>query len=245
MKWNEINWPFWTEIIIVLLALFVAESSRGLVAPSLYLHVEDLGGNKKALGMIVATFSVGRLFGSVFLGWWYNKRGGKEVLIFSLALSAVAHIIYSFAGLTGWWILLISRTAVGFGTGILSVVRAIIAAATTTEQRTRFMAFSSAVQFIGFAVVPGVGAALTYIDFNIGPLEIDQFTSAGFLLAIVNLIMMVVIIIWLPNRSPAEDKPKLQEIHQPPSQISKPQVSDSSVPVNFYYVGVFVFIFLN
>ena len=43
------------------------------------------------MGIIIAAFSVGRLFGSIFLGWWYNKRGGKEALIVSLAISTIAH----------------------------------------------------------------------------------------------------------------------------------------------------------
>jgi ceroid-lipofuscinosis MFS transporter 7 len=246
-KRDDINWTFWKEIIIVLAALFVAESSRGLMAPSLYLYNEDIGGDKKSLGMIVAAFSVGRLFGSIFLGWWYNKRGGKEAIIFSLIISAIAHTAYSFATLTGWWLLLLSRTVVGFGTGILSVVRACIADCTTVQQRTKFMAYSSAVQFIGFAVVPGAGKVLTYIDFKIGSFEVDQFTSTGFLLAIINLLMVVFVMIFLPNRLPMQPEPKVHKI-APPSQIeekSASKVEESSIPKSVFYIGVGVFIALN
>jgi hypothetical protein len=81
--WRRIDWIFWGEMLIILSALFVAESSRGLVVPTLYLYVEDVikfvviylisktGGTKESLGMIVAGFSVGRLFGSMLFGWWY------------------------------------------------------------------------------------------------------------------------------------------------------------------------------
>lgn len=43
IDWSKVNWPFWNEISIVLAALFVAESSRGLVAASLALYVENVG----------------------------------------------------------------------------------------------------------------------------------------------------------------------------------------------------------
>ena len=41
---KKINWTFWKEIILVLVVLLVAESSRGLIAPSLYLYVVDVIG---------------------------------------------------------------------------------------------------------------------------------------------------------------------------------------------------------
>jgi len=240
IDWKNINWPFWKEILLVLTTLFVAESSRGLMVPSLFLYVEDNGGNKKSLGMVVAGYSVGRLFGSVVFGWWYNKRGGKEVLIFSLLISIFGNFAYSFAPLTGWWIILVSRSVVGLGSGILSVVRACIADITTVEQRTRFMAYSSAVQFLGFAIVPGIAGVLTYIDFRVGSLDIDQFTSAGFLLALINFLMMIVIIIWYPNRKPVT----LEHVDSSTKSKSKKDAS-SSIPQSMYWIGALVFIALN
>lgn len=47
------------------------------------------------------------------------------------------------------------------------MVRACIGEITTVEQRTRFMAYSSAVQFIGFAVVPGRTILVQYSIFDL------------------------------------------------------------------------------
>jgi hypothetical protein len=63
--------------------------------------------------------------------------------------------------------MIFSRILTGFGTGIpssfhfshllgvLSPVRACIADITTPSQRVKFFGLSSAVQFIGFAIMPG------------------------------------------------------------------------------------------
>ncbi len=117
-------------------------------------HVQ-LGGDRTFLGIVVAIFSFGRLFGSIILGYWYNWRGPKEVIIVSLLLSIIGNVLYGFGYITSKWVVLVGRFLVGFGSGILSPVRAAIADITTKEKRVRFMALSNAVQFIGFAIVPG------------------------------------------------------------------------------------------
>lgn len=230
------TYAFWNSMIIVLLCLFIAEASRGLVAPSLWLYIKHLGGDKRFLGYVVGTYSAGRLIGSILLGWWYNKRGAKEVLIVSLVCSIIGNVMYSLSSVTNLWMIFISRTLVGFGTGILSVVRAFVAESTTKEQRLRFIAYSAAVQFIGFAVVPGGGALLTMIDFHIGSVPIDKFTSAGYVLAIVNLLIALLVLFRLPKT-----KPKPEEESASTTKEVLPDQSNKRL----VYIGVGLFIFLN
>jgi MFS family permease len=84
----------------------------------------------------------------------FDKRGAKESLIGSLILSLIGNLLYSFSGISNKWMILASRTIVGFGTGVLSVIRAYVGTVTTKEERTRFMAYTSVTQFLGFALMP-------------------------------------------------------------------------------------------
>jgi len=131
---------FWLKMGIVMLTLFVAESSRGLVVPSLFLYISSLGGDARMVGIAVGGFSVGRLVGGILFGWWFNRFGGKLALACCLLVSVIGNILYALGPVTNIYILILSRVITGFSTGILSVVRAVIAEMTTTEQRTKFMA---------------------------------------------------------------------------------------------------------
>lgn len=180
---------FWGQLTIQMTILLIAEASRGLVLPSIFLYVLALGGDKKTMGFVVAAFSLGRLVGGIGLGWLYNNRGTRFALYSALIISIIGHSLYAVAQISNVWMLLISRIFVGFGTGSLSVVRAIIAAETTKEQRVRFMAFAGAVQFIGFAVIPAVALILVFDEFHVFGLPINQFTMPAYILLFANLVL--------------------------------------------------------
>lgn len=117
----------------------------------------QLGGNTSELGFLVGIYSAGRLAGSLGLGWWFNKRGAKEALIISLTIAVAGNFLYSLANLfDSFVVLLMSRLVIGFGTGLLSVGRAFVAEVTTTKERTKYISYVTAVQFIGFAITPGI-----------------------------------------------------------------------------------------
>ena len=150
--------------------------------------------------------------GSLLLGYWYNKRGPREALVVALLISIMGNFMYSFGFITSKWIVLISRFLVGFGSGFaiyarhvtisgtLAPVRATLSDVSTEEQRVRFMAVSNAVQFIGVAIVPGFATLLTFVDFTVGTVEVDRFTSAGFMLCILNSLSLIAVLLCVPSR---------------------------------------------
>ena len=113
------------------------------------------------------------------------------MLIGSLVISIIGNLLYSFGGVTDKWTVFVSRVLVGFGSGTLSPVRATLADVSTKEQRVRFMALSNAIQFVGFAILPGAAELLTYVEFNVGSYRVDRYTSPGFVLAILNILTMI------------------------------------------------------
>jgi MFS family permease len=104
-----------------------------------------------------------------------------------LLIAVIGNLMYGVGYVTDKWVVLVGRFLVGFGSGTLAPIRAAIADITTTEQRVRYMALSNAVQFIGFAIVPGLAALLTLVDFYVGGLRIDRYSSAGFVLAFISI----------------------------------------------------------
>jgi len=85
----------------------------------------------------------------------FSSLFSREVLLCSIFLSLVGNVLYSLGPHTGKWAVLISRVIVGFGSGVLTPIRAALAELTTKDQRTRFMAYCNAAQFVGL-VLPGM-----------------------------------------------------------------------------------------
>lgn len=95
---------------------------------------------------------------------------------------------------------------------------------TTKEQRTRYVAYLTISQFAGFAVTPGefswfmwivliaalgISILLSFLDFDLfglEALEADQYSSAGYLLAGVSIVTIVVI--WFVFVDPPKEPQK-------------------------------------
>ncbi|PRP89052.1 Major Facilitator Superfamily (MFS) [Planoprotostelium fungivorum] len=196
-------------MLIILTVLFFAESSRGMVMPSLNLYVDSLTTEKRWFGILIGSYSVGRLIGSTVLGYLYNKFGIQWTLQFALILSLGGNALYVFAALfNSIWVLLLARLLTGFSTGTLSIVRAFVAERTTKEERTRWVSYSTAVQYIGFALVPGFGAFFAHIDFTVGVLPVNQYTTPGFVLFFANAVMVPAVYFFIPNHKNKEEEVK-------------------------------------
>lgn len=61
----SLSTSFWLMFFLLALVLMLAESSRGVVIPTLALYQQSLGGSTAFLSALVALFSVGRLLSSV------------------------------------------------------------------------------------------------------------------------------------------------------------------------------------
>jgi len=236
-RFGLVKRSFWKEMTAILLAVFVSECSRGLIVPSLYLYVQSLGGDTTILGIIVGAYSFGRLIGSVFFGWLYNRKGAKITLLCSLSLSIFGNLFYSLGSLTNLWIIAFSRVLTGLATGVLSTARAFIAERTKPEERTRFMAYSNAVQFIGFSIMPGFDVVLSYIDFQIGTFSVNSYTSPGLMLVVMNIAILLSVN-WLLSSN--GDKPIKITM-----SADEGELRGVNIDLRLFYVGLWLFISLN
>jgi ceroid-lipofuscinosis MFS transporter 7 len=174
-----------------------------------------LGGNAFLLSLCVALFSVGRAISSSVFGWVVARgsrsattpaakeeaatRSSRWSLVLSLIVALVGHIMFITADASSMlWLLLISRIATGFGTGVLSVARTIVAVSTTPSQRVRYNAWLGIVAYLGFALTPIIGSV--NVTFGSGAATISQYSFGSFLLFICTCLVLLPMIIWMrPN----------------------------------------------
>jgi MFS family permease len=238
--WQRLTTYWNAEILAVLFVLLLTEASRGIILPTLSTFVEYLNGDSLILSLAVSLFSVGRFVGAPFLGWWYNKRGAMEVLAVALGIGVLANLAYTFAYISDKYVLLISRLVIGFSTGLLGVCRAHIAAKTTLEDRTQFMGYAGAVQFVGFSLVPGVNPIFSTIDTKFGGLTLNMITMPGVFLAFLNA--LAILLCWLafsPSFTETVASPEA------PKKKAYNPIEESAHQKKLMIVGAAVFIMLN
>eukprot|EP01113_Clastostelium_recurvatum_P049540 TRINITY_DN9195_c0_g1_i4.p1 TRINITY_DN9195_c0_g1~~TRINITY_DN9195_c0_g1_i4.p1 ORF type:complete len:550 (+),score=103.44 TRINITY_DN9195_c0_g1_i4:84-1733(+) len=184
------------DLLIVLFILLLSESARGIVLPTLVLYVGSVGGDATWLGWTVGAFSTGRFVSTIGLGYISTQSAYKRVLAVSVLICVIGNALYATSYAGGIIMLLISRFLIGFGAGTLSVIRAYVVQVTSSAERTAYMAVVGAVQFLGFAIMPGAGSLLTWIPyFEVFGLHMNPFTTPGWTLAIANLIALVLLLV--------------------------------------------------
>jgi MFS family permease len=125
--------------------------------------VNVVGGDKAFLGYIISIFSIGRLIASLIFGWWSERHGTRLVLLFSMLLSICGSFVYCLAALyRSKMLVLIGRLLMGLGTGNFSIVRSYIASITSKEERTKYLGWGGAMQFIGFALMPWIAGLFSF-----------------------------------------------------------------------------------
>mmetsp|Transcript_19103 Transcript_19103/g.47935 ORF Transcript_19103/g.47935 Transcript_19103/m.47935 type:complete len:108 (-) Transcript_19103:1151-1474(-) len=87
-------------------------------------------------------------------GYLSDDLSVKSVLIAASAIQILGNLAYTAATSPG--ALFAARFVVGFGSATTSVCRAPVARAVPRRDRTGQFAYLGALQFVGFAVLPGV-----------------------------------------------------------------------------------------
>jgi len=172
--------------VIISFIVLLGDSCRGVLFPILWPLVEKLGGDLVVQGYTVAAFSCGRAFAAPYFGT-KNVNSGcyRPVLKTALSTMIIGAImlmqVQSFETY-GLYCLIASQFVLGIGSGklvtlfcikeygcsklylcegTLGVTRGYVAHVTTKSQRTRYIAFLTALQYAGFTVMPFVGSFFT------------------------------------------------------------------------------------
>lgn len=197
----------------------VAEAARGLLLPTLWPYVSSAGGSKAAYGLLVSSYSFGRMLSVVPLGYLSDMLSPASILILASLLQAVGHALY--AAVPTIAAMFAGRILVGLGSATTSIARAHVTRAVSSSRRTEALAHLSGVQFVGFAVLPVAGGALAKLPIISLPLgaRLDACTYPAWLLAIANLLCIPLIAAHYSPPSPPTP---------PPSPTTTPPPSSST-----------------
>ncbi|OWZ22442.1 Major Facilitator Superfamily (MFS) transporter [Phytophthora megakarya] len=226
-------------MVLLHLSEFGAEAARGLVLPTLFTYVQELGGGLEDIGLLTALFSVGRFFSSLLFGWLCDRTSFRVLYNVAGVCAVVGNVLYILPyspSVHSRTVLALSRFVIGFGAGNRSVCRANIAMLTRVDQRLQYFTLFATVVFLAYALTPGLGSVVgdTQVDVVGDLLQFNRFTAPGFFLVALNLITIVFNNLIYDNSISRDDAP------QSPKEVTPPILSDRTVTI-----GILVFIFLN
>mmetsp|Transcript_18324 Transcript_18324/g.39640 ORF Transcript_18324/g.39640 Transcript_18324/m.39640 type:complete len:654 (+) Transcript_18324:146-2107(+) len=196
---------------IVCGVVFVGEMARGILLPTLWGFVQDLGGDTVTMGWSVAAFSFGRVVTSPLFGWLSVHSGYQLTLAVALALLSLGAFLYGMNGVVGSpYFLIMAQSVMGIGSGTLGVTRAYVAEVSPKKLRTRYLAYLAMTRDAGFTITPFFGSALSYYftndeggDVNVVNgkfFKLDQYTSPAFLLFLFCVAELFMVVFFLEHR---------------------------------------------
>ncbi len=146
-----------------LLTLFITGllfwSSVASMLPTMPQYIEDIGGTKQQIGLVISCFSIGLILFRTILGRLADQRSRKLVLLIGTGIAAIAPLCYLLVDSIGMLMLIrgfhgISLAA--FTTGYL----ALVADLSPVDKRGELLGYMSLVTPIGLGLGPALGGFL-------------------------------------------------------------------------------------
>lgn len=163
------------KIIVLMINMFIAIGSFGIIIPILPAYLESINQGGTAAGLMIALFAGAQLIFSPIAGKWADQYGRRKMIIYGLiGLTISMFVFYGFNSI--WW-LYVSRVIGGIGAALLiPAIFAYIADITTVGQRAKGNSLISAAMSLGIVIGPGIGGFLA--DFGLKmPLLISALVS--------------------------------------------------------------------
>jgi multidrug resistance protein len=147
-----------SRLFILFVTAFVDMVGLTMILPLFPFYASELGASATDIGLLIAAFSVAQLVVSPVWGRFSDRYGRRPAILGGLLITAVAYVLFAFAG--SLWVLLISRVVQGTGGGTIGVVQAYVADASPPEQRVRSLGWLSAVTSLGAVAGPAFGSLM-------------------------------------------------------------------------------------
>ncbi len=155
------------KLTVLMITAFVDMLGLIIVFPLLPFYATRLGASAMMVGALVAAFSVAQLLSAPAWGWMSDRYGRRPAILFGLLISAVAYVIFAFAGTL--WLLFLSRVIQGLGGGTIGVVQAYVVDISEGKDRAKALGWLSAVTSLGAVVGPAIGSVLVRVGGRTAP----------------------------------------------------------------------------
>lgn len=198
------------KIIILMINMFIAIGSFGIIIPILPAYLESIGQGGTAAGLFIAIFAGAQFVFSPIAGKWTDQYGRRKMIIYGLAGLTISMFIFYAADTI--WLLYTSRVVGGIGCAMLiPAIFAYVADITTMEQRAKGNSYVSASMSLGIVVGPGIGGFLA--DFG---LKFPFLISA-----LVSLVSVIFSIILLKESDISKQQGQQAHIQDDESMVQK------------------------
>jgi multidrug resistance protein len=145
-------------LLVLFVTAFVDMIGLTMVIPLLPFYATDFGAGATMIGVLISAFSIAQLAVAPSWGRFSDRYGRRPAILAGLLLTAVAYVLFAFAG--SIVALLVSRLIQGTGGGTIGVVQAYVADASKPKERTKSLGWLSVVTSMGAVAGPAFGSAL-------------------------------------------------------------------------------------
>jgi multidrug resistance protein len=146
------------RLLVLFITAFVDMVGLVMIVPLLPFYATAFGASALLVGVLISAFSVAQLAVAPLWGRMSDRYGRRPAILAGLVVSAVAYVVFAFAGSVT--VLLLSRLAQGLGGGTIGVVQAYVADVSPADQRTKSLGWLSAVTSLGAVIGPAFGSLL-------------------------------------------------------------------------------------
>ena len=199
-------------IAVVIGVVFLDLLGFGIVIPVLPFYIRSFGVSDVFIGLLAASYSLAQFLAAPTLGRISDERGRRPVLMFSVAIAAVAWTIFGLAAEVGALAgttaavatLFVSRITAGAAGGNIAAAQAYVADVTPPEKRAGALGLVGAAFALGFIFGPAIGGLMASDPVVAGAravfpafipatrFSLPSFTAAGFsLLALVAAVVVL------------------------------------------------------
>ncbi|KAI1723608.1 major facilitator superfamily domain-containing protein [Ditylenchus destructor] len=212
----------WTSIYLGCGLTFMAASQFTLYFSSLYPFMKLLDSSTTVtfFGIVISSYSFSQSVASPLLGWWSNRiRRLKPSLYVCTLFMFVGNFLYFCVELFPShhkYILLVARFICGVGDSSIGLLKAYAAAASSSADRSKAIAFVTGGMALGTIFGPAFQVMFSWIGYpgwEISPgVGISMYNAPALFACSTNLLSMV-LLFWLFKESfvgVIEDKPKTE-----------------------------------
>ena len=201
------------HLFVLLACLFVVMIGFGITLPVLPFYVERLaleaGASQQLIvlhvTLLTGVYSLMQLVFAPLWGRWSDRIGRKLPILIGIAGYVIAQVMFGLS--TSLWLLYAARIVGGIlSSATLPASAAYVVDMTTTNERSRGMAWLGSAASLGVVVGPAIGGLLSrrdwHFNWSVGHFKMDGFSTPFFAAALLGLVTLIAAWFWLPESMP-------------------------------------------